>query len=120
MSRHLEGLTNKQLSVRQETRGAQDFGGVVNSGSGNKDRKNDVRVGRDLSIEFKVTRAKSYRLQLSELLLASRNAIIECRDAIFGLEFVVGSGSHRFVIVPEHMWLEQQRTLDIHSGCRAC
>lgn len=98
MSDHL------QRSRKQEKRGAKIYGGTQNAGSGNGSRKNDVRTA-DLSIEFKTTTQKGYRLTLAELLLCSRQALIEGRDALFGIDFEVGKLTHRFVVQTEHQYL---------------
>lgn len=121
MSRHLGSETGQKRAQKHEQHTAKAIGGVVNAGSGNKDRKNDVRSDdRGTSVECKSTTKKQFVLKLSDLLVAVRNGILEGRDTLFAIEFVVDRGAHRFVIMEEWKYLEQQRTLDIHSGCREC
>lgn len=93
-------------SQRQERRGAKVYDGKVNAGSGNTTgHKNDVRTA-DRSIEFKTTRAKSYALKLEDLILAERNALLDGREALFGLDFVTADRTFRYVIIPEWDYLE--------------
>lgn len=100
-----------QRSRKQEKRGAKVYGGTLNAGSGNGARKNDVRSD-DLSIEFKTTAAKSYSLKLAELLLASRQALIEGRDALFAIDFAAGKLTHRYVVQTEHQYLAMQHEIN--------
>lgn len=73
-------------SQRQEARVAKKFGGRTTPGSGNQwDRKNDVRTP-DTSFELKVTGKKQYALKASELELGERNALLDGRDFVFGIE----------------------------------
>jgi hypothetical protein len=89
-------------SRKQEKRGAELYGGSRNAGSGNKGRKNDVRTD-EWSIEFKTTKSASYSLKHSELQIAERNAILEHRSALFGIDFARGAGgTSRYVVVTEH------------------
>lgn len=71
----------------QERRGAAEYGGTVNSGSGNQwKRKNDVRTD-DLSIEFKTTTKASYGIKAAELDRAYKNALLDGRNMWFEIEF---------------------------------
>jgi hypothetical protein len=88
-------------SRKQEKRGAKLLGGSVNSGSGNGPRKNDVRSD-EWSVEYKTTTAKSYSLKLADLEVAERQAILEHRSALFGIDFARGAGrTSRYVVCPE-------------------
>ena len=87
-------------SKKQEKRGAKLYGGSVNAGSGNKSRKNDVRTD-DWSIEFKTTNAASYSLRRADLELAERHAILEHRNALFGIDFAGRAGTSRYVVLTE-------------------
>lgn len=96
-------------SRRQEKRGAKAYGGVVNSGSGNQHRKNDVRrPGFD--VEFKTTTRKSYSLKLEDLVSAARHATLEHRDILFGIDFAPPAGTpgstFRYVVCEESTILD--------------
>jgi hypothetical protein len=93
-------------SQKQERRGAKVYGGTVNAGSGNTSgHKNDVRTD-DLSIEFKTTRQKGYYLRLDALRNAEKEALVDGRECIFGLDFVTSKeGTFRYVIMPEDWFL---------------
>ncbi|MEU4534313.1 hypothetical protein AB0G15_05520 [Streptosporangium sp. NPDC023825] len=80
-------------SQAQEKRAAKDYGGTVNSGSGNGPwRKNDVRSDK-YSIECKVTGKASFRLSLKDLLLAYKQALLDGRIMLFEVEMQ----GHQFV-----------------------
>lgn len=71
----------------QERRGARDYSGSQNSGSGNGwMRKADVRSETEL-IEFKTTTKSSYSLRSSELRHHFDYAILENRRPVFEIEF---------------------------------
>lgn len=99
-------------SQRQEREAAKRYGGKVNAGSGNSTgHKNDVRTPRDgtaLSIEFKTTRAKSYSLKREDLLRAEREALLDGRSALFGVEFRIEAPYRRFryVVISEDDFLD--------------
>lgn len=91
--------TDQKRSQRQEKRGADLLGGTRNSGSGNGPyRKNDVRSA-DLSVEYKTTKAKSYRLTNEELIKAEQYALLDGREMLFGLEI---AGRHWLVISEDY------------------
>jgi hypothetical protein len=74
-------------SQRQERNAAKRLGGTQNAGSGSGwIRKNDIRT-KDTSWELKTTSKKSFSLRLDELLVAERNATVDGRVMIWGLEF---------------------------------
>jgi len=106
-------------SQKQERRGAKVYGGTTNSGSGNGGRKNDVRTP-SLSIEFKTTSKRSFRLTILQLLLAQRNALIEGRDALFGIDFRDGVKIHRFVVQTEDQYLEMRDQWKYHCAGLSC
>lgn len=97
--------TSLDKSRRQERKGAERYGGTVNSGSGNGTwRKNDVRT-EDMSIEYKYTDAKSYSLKLADLLTAEKHALLDGgRDMIFGISFA----GEDFVIMRESTFAEMR------------
>lgn len=75
-----------KASQRQERRIANTFGGRRTPGSGNKwFAKNDVR-SQDVSFEVKYTGKKQYTLKASELEQGEKNALIDGRDFVFGIE----------------------------------
>lgn len=85
-----------QLSLRtnhhrrsriQEARGASEYGGSRNSGSGNGwIRKADVRTDDEL-IEFKTTTKDSYSLKAAELRKLWDQAVVDDRMPVFEIEF---------------------------------
>jgi hypothetical protein len=86
----------------QERKGAKDWDGSVNSGSGNGwIRKGDVRNDKFL-IEYKHTDSKSYSLKESELLKIENQALVDGRDAIF----VVGFSGENWAVVREDVLRE--------------
>lgn len=79
-------------SQRQERRGAELLGGTVNAGSGNGwVRKNDVRTPL-FSAEYKVTSKKQYPLKDAELITAEKQALVDGREMLFGIQ--MASGRH--------------------------
>lgn len=101
-------------SRKQERDGARRYGGRVNSGSGNGEIfKSDVRTGDEL-IEFKTTEAKSYRLKFEDLATAWRNALLDDRRPVFGIEFTsteLPQGPRRHVVLPEDDYLAMREEL---------
>ena len=93
-------------SRAQEARGAALHGGTRNAGSGNQPlRKNDVRVGRDYLIEYKTTMGKKQiTIKLSDLEDVRRNAILEGREALFGIEL----GGRDYIICEAHIFEAHQ------------
>lgn len=78
---------HSKRSKLQERRGATDYDGSRNSGSGNGwVRKADVRTENEL-IEFKTTSKGSYILTASELRKLWDYALIDGRLPIFEIEF---------------------------------
>lgn len=103
-------------SRKQEKRGANVYGGTVNAGSGNKARKNDVRSD-EWSIEFKTTTNGSYSLRLKDLEDASRNAVLEHRKLLFGIDFAGRDiGTRRFVVLEESDLLEVLDRIGLLEG----
>lgn len=81
-------MVDKRLrdSRKQEARLASHFGGRRTPGSGNQwDRKNDVRT-ETRSFELKTTSKKQYTLKAEELETGERNALLDGRDFVFGIE----------------------------------
>lgn len=81
--------TNEHLkrSKLQERRGAKEYGGTQNSGSGNGwIRKADVRTEHEL-VEFKTTSKGSYRVQSTELRKLWDQALIDNKLPVFEIEF---------------------------------
>jgi hypothetical protein len=107
---------NQRRSRKQEKRGARVYGGIRNSGSGNTTgHKNDVRSST-LSIEFKTTTNKSYGLKLAELQAAEDNALLDGRNALFGIDFeeqhLGKRKTFRYVVQTEYDFLEIKRRLE--------
>lgn len=74
-------------SRKQERRGAGEYGGTQNSGSGNGwIRKADVRTDEEL-VEFKTTSKSSYPLKSSELRELWDHALLDSRRPVFEIEF---------------------------------
>lgn len=77
-------------SQKQERRGASLLGGTVNAGSGNGwVRKNDVRTPQ-YSVEYKVTGKGQYALKEKELTTAEKQALIDGREMLFGIQMASG------------------------------
>lgn len=65
---------------------AERFGGRVTPGSGNQwHTKNDVRTPKT-SFEMKYTGKSQYILKASELEEGAKNALLDSRDFVFGIE----------------------------------
>lgn len=95
-------------SRAQEKRGAKAFGGQVTPGSGNGWRKkNDVQTEK-FSIEFKTTSKGSYSLKYSELVAAERNALVDNRTMLFGVEL----GGRNWIVISEEDFHELTRKGD--------
>lgn len=94
-------MNGYRKSQRQEKRGAALLGGSRNAGSGNKERKNDVRA-EDISVEYKYTDKKSYSLKLDELLQAEKHALLDGREMLFGIEM----GGRHFVVLSEDYYVQ--------------
>jgi len=89
-------------SRRQEARGATEFGGVRNTGSGNLyTHGNDVRTEK-LSIEYKTTLADHYRLTLDELRTAERHAVMDGRE----MAFIVELRSFEYAVLTKDFFIE--------------
>ncbi len=73
-------------SRKQENRVANTFGGKRTPGSGNQwHTKNDVRTTTH-SFELKTTTKSQYTLKAKELEEGEKNAILDGRDFVFGVE----------------------------------
>ncbi|MER5754324.1 hypothetical protein [Streptomyces sp. NPDC002088] len=89
-------------SQRQERRGAGLLGGTVNAGSGNGwVRKNDVRTP-EYSVEYKVTSKGQYALKEKELITAEKQALLDGREMLFGLQMV---GGRNWITMSEETFL---------------
>ncbi len=105
------------LSRKQEDRTAKEHGGRRISGSGNGWAvKNDVR--NDLiSYEMKTTGHRSTSLKLDDIRKAEKNALLDGREAVMGIELANTSSDGRTVYVVgaihyremEKAWLESRR-----------
>lgn len=108
-----------KASRKQEKEGARKYGGRVNSRSGAGPLfKGDVRTDDEL-IEFKTTKAASYRLKLADLVVAWRHAILDSRRMVFGIEFnnrelplQPGTDPKSYVVMTEHDYLAMKRELE--------
>lgn len=100
-------MTDERMrrSRAQERRGAKVYGGTVNAGSGNKNRKGDVRAP-DINIEFKTTGAASFILKQRDLQTAYKQALLIGRRVLFGIEFAHGRDIDRYVILKEEDYLQ--------------
>lgn len=91
-------------SQKQEKHGAKLWGGKVNSGSGNGEKfKGDMRTD-DKLVEYKTTRANSFKLNIDDLLTAWRHATLDKRDPVFGIEYKTDYprvGPSRWALLPE-------------------
>lgn len=98
---------SKKMSVAQEKRTAQTYGGSVNAMSGaGWMRKADVRAP-DLLIENKLKmdpNAKSYSLKAVDLRDLVKRARLEGRIPVLQLDL----GGHRYVVLTEHDFLEMR------------
>lgn len=99
-------------SQKQEARGAKQHGGAVRPGSGSKiSAKGDVRVPRTpgasgvtdgMLIEYKRTEGKGIRLTTVMLEKIRREALLEGREPLLGLEL----GGRDYVVVPAEDYLD--------------
>lgn len=77
----------QKRSKIQERRGSRQYGGELNSGSGNGwIRKADARTLTEL-IEFKTTSKSSFSLRSSELRKLWDQALLDSRTPVFEVEF---------------------------------
>lgn len=89
-------MDHMRKSQRQEARGAKMLGGRITPGSGNGLYfKNDVRT-EDLSVEYKRTDKKQFSLKIDELLKAERQALLDNRDMLFGIDL----GKRDWLLLP--------------------
>lgn len=101
-------------SQKQERDGAARHGARVTPGSGSKDSKNDAR-NRKVSIEFKQTGAIQFVLKLDELVAASRYAVQQGAQMVFGVEFRNARNPGqpwRYVVEEESDYLERATRVD--------
>jgi len=98
-------------SQKQERRHASQYGGSVNSGSGNGWlRKGDVRTENELW-ELKITDAKSYSLKDAELQKNINHALLDGRIPIFLVQFK--PTGNRYVVMEENDYLELRERASI-------
>lgn len=107
-------------SQKQEARGAKQHGGAVRPGSGSKaSAKGDVRVPRNPGasvlasgtlIEYKRTEGKGIRLTTVVLEKIRREALLEGRRPLLGLEL----GGRDYVVLPVEDFLD----LEERAGAR--
>lgn len=88
-------------SRQQEKRIAKKVGGTLNAGSGNKNRKNDVRQGNRVLWEMKRTDKKSITIKYTDLRDLRKNALLEGRLPVMHIEL----GDRRYVIIEEDDFL---------------
>lgn len=102
-------------SRAQEKRGAALHSGSQNVGSGNTPwRKNDVRGHDGASlIEYKRTSGKSITIKLADLEDVRKNALLEGRDALFGIEI----GGRDYLLVEASDYEQQLRLISEHQYC---
>lgn len=100
-------------SQRQERRGAAALNLRTTPASGSGTVKNDARADRDgrpypESAEYKTTGNIYYRLHLDDLVKAARQAALDQRMMLFGIEYqnARGGDSWRYVILEESDYLE--------------
>lgn len=89
---------DQRRSRAQEIRGAKEFGGTVNPGSGNGWlHKADVRTS-DYLIEYKTTRFDSYRLNAKDLNRLEYQALADSLEPVLIVEI---SGQEYAVITKD-------------------
>ena len=93
-------------SRAQEKRIARKVGGTLNAGSGNKDRKNDVREQGTLW-EMKRTDAKSITIKATDLRDLRKHASLEDRLPIMHIEL----GGRKYVIMEEDDYFDMKEGL---------
>lgn len=107
--REKKGKSDSQKrSRRQEKRTARRIGGKVQPASGAGQEKGDVRDPGHMSIECKLTRAKSYSLKLADLEKLEKEAHSGEKPAL-EIEFQGVYPHKRYVVLPG--WL-----YDYYSG----
>lgn len=87
-------------SRAQEKRVARKVGGTLNAGSGNGNRKNDVREKKVLW-EMKRTDARSITIKATDLRDLRKNASLEHRLPVMHIEL----GGRRYVVIEEDDFL---------------
>lgn len=116
-------------SQKQEKKWAKMVGGTVNAGSGNTTgHKNDVREPLpdisdsfySTSTELKTTRNKSYNLRLDDLRNAEKEAILDGREFLFGIQFITGPRAFDYVVMPAWFFEEMRATIESYEYQRNC
>ena len=88
-------------SRAQERRIATKVGGTLNAGSGNGNRKNDVRQGGQVLWEMKRTDTRSITIKATDLRDLRKNASLEGRLPVMHIEL----GGRRYVVIEEDDFL---------------
>lgn len=88
-------------SRNQEKRIARKVGGTLNAGSGNGNRKNDVRQRGEVLWEMKRTDAKTITIKATDLRDLRKNAALEGRLPVMHIEL----GGRRYVVIEEDDFL---------------
>lgn len=88
-------------SRAQEKRIARKVGGTLNAGSGNGNRKNDVRQRGEVLWEMKRTDAKTITIKATDLRDLRKNASLEGRLPVMHIEL----GGRRYVVIEEEDFL---------------
>jgi hypothetical protein len=95
-------------SRRQEKRIATKVGGTLNAGSGNGNRKNDVRQRGEVLWEMKRTDSRSITIKATDLRDLRKQASLEGRLPVMQIEL----GGRRYVVIEEDDFLSS----DIATG----
>jgi hypothetical protein len=95
-------------SRRQEKRIATKVGGTLNAGSGNGNRKNDVRQRGEVLWEMKRTDSRSITIKATDLRDLRKQASLEGRLPVMHIEL----GGRRYVVIEEDDFLSS----DIATG----
>jgi hypothetical protein len=105
--------TPQSRGRRSEAAAAERFGAKLQPGSGNGSAKNDF-VTDAVSVEWKSTSALQYPLRRYEIEAAARNALIDDKTMLFGIEYTTGfSGRQplRVVVMLEDDYLAMRDRL---------
>jgi hypothetical protein len=104
--------TPQQRGRKSEAEAAKRFGAKVQPGSGNGSAKNDFLTPADepdpISVEWKSTGSIQYPLRRRDVEAAARNALIDGRTSLFGIEFTsprAGVRPLRVVVMVEDDYL---------------
>lgn len=107
----------QEYSRTQEKNSANDFGGSVTVGSGNKRVKGDVRFKGLFRLESKATSKRSYSLKFDDLEKIENVALSAGELAFFQVDFIDSEKKpiKKVIVLPEYVF---QELLDAYKQSR--